>query len=268
MHQYEQETGKKAIWRGIITEGFKKWQKGERVYPKEKERINVLISEERKNLWQQFANENEYATLSKLIREAMDFFINIQPTLSRIKQFEIYSHDIKEKLNAIKGFSQIIIEDYKDDLNWEALLKIKNIFDQSVSLEKIINIIQNTKKIENLHQDILIIDDDNPTFLILSEFFKKKGYTCIATSFGEESLEILNQLVPKLILIDILLPDIKGYDLCKKIREDKRFKKIPIFYITAVPEAEVFENLKESGANGYFLKPFNMNKFNILFDYL
>ncbi len=228
----------------------------------------MLISDEKKNVWQQFANENEYTTLSKLIREAVDFFIDIKPILSRFKQFEIYSHDIKEKLNAIKGFSQIVIEDYKDDLNWEALLKIKEIFDQSISIEKIINQIQNTKNIEDLYQDILIIDDDNPTKFILKDFFKKKGYTCATTSLGEESLEILNKFIPKLILLDILLPDIKGYDLCKKIRTDKRFKKIPIFYITAVPEAEVFENLKETGANGYFLKPFNMNKFNILFDYL
>ena len=49
MKKYEEETGKKAIWRGAVTESFKKWQKGEKVYPKEKERINLLVAKEKKD---------------------------------------------------------------------------------------------------------------------------------------------------------------------------------------------------------------------------
>jgi len=54
MEQYENETGKFAIWRGRITEGFRKWQKGEKIYEKNKERIMILVSEEIKSNWQNF----------------------------------------------------------------------------------------------------------------------------------------------------------------------------------------------------------------------
>jgi len=76
MEQYEQETGKKAIWRGIVTKDFLKWQKGERVYTKNKERINILVSEEKKDKWQNFAEMNKIPTISKLIRKSVDFYID------------------------------------------------------------------------------------------------------------------------------------------------------------------------------------------------
>ena len=57
MKQYEEETGKKAIWRDMITEGFKKWKKGEKIYDKDKERITFYLSPEIKEKWQIFAKK-------------------------------------------------------------------------------------------------------------------------------------------------------------------------------------------------------------------
>jgi len=64
MDDYEKETGKKAIWRGRVTESFKKWQKGEKIYEKNKERVMILVSDEIKKKWQAFIKENEIATIS------------------------------------------------------------------------------------------------------------------------------------------------------------------------------------------------------------
>ena len=75
MEKYEKETGKFAIWRDRITEGFKKWQKGEKIYEKNKERIMILVSEEIKSKWQQFIKNNDYSTISKLVRDALKIFI-------------------------------------------------------------------------------------------------------------------------------------------------------------------------------------------------
>ena len=74
--------------------------------------------------------------------------------------------------------------------------------------------------------------------------------------------------VPKLILLDIFLPDITGYEVCQRIRTNEKLKKIPLFYITAVPEGEVSEKVKDTGADGYFLKPFDITSFTRLFEYL
>ena len=172
------------------------------------------------------------------------------------------------KLSSIKGFSQMLIEEYKDELSWDLLLKIKEIYDKSINIEKIMNKIFNKDRIEKDQYDILIVDDDDSTIHLISDFFIKKGYSCKSTSTGSETLELLKSLKPKIILIDVILSDYNGYEICKKIKARRDLKDISIFYITAVPETEVFKKTKESGADGYFLKPFNMLEFNTLLNYL
>jgi len=268
MKQFELETGKKAKWRGIVTEAFKKWQKGERVYSKNKERINILVSEERKNRWQDFAEANEISTISELIRESVEDYIESKSKLKKLEDFSKISHNLKEELSSIKGFSQILIEQYKDELSWDVLLKLKEIFDKSVNVEKLLIGILNDQEEEIGNYDILIVDDDNSTVYLISEFFKKKGYIIKSSGLGNEVLDLLKKNLPKLILLDILLPDSDGYEICKAIKSDKHFKEIRIYYITAVPESEIKKNLKKTGADGYFLKPFDMAQFNILLKYL
>ena len=268
MKKYENETGKKAIWRGVITKDFKKWQKGEKIYVEDKERINILVSEEKKRKWEKFANNNGINSLSKLIRDSVDFNIAIKPKLEEFNNFYKLIHSLKEKLSSIKGFSQLLIEEHKDELSWDALLKIKEIIDKSLNIEKIISDIFNTHKVENLQYDILIVDDDPSTINLISSYFNNRGYSYLDTALGNSAIELLEKKVPKLVLLDILLPDVSGYDICKKIKTDKKLKDVLVFYITAVPEAEVHSKMSETKADGYFLKPFNINEFKILLNYL
>jgi len=268
MEKYEEETGKKAIWRGVITKDYERWQKGEKIYVEEKERINVLVSEEKKKKWEEFVNENKIKALSKLIRDSVDFYIDTIPKVNELKSFYNSIHNLKEKLSSIKGFAQLLIEEHKDELSWDVLLKIKEIIDQSLSIEKLLTDIFEKHKFENSHYDILIIDDDPSTINLISSYFENKGYSHLDTHLGNNAIKLLEKTVPKLILLDILLPDGSGYDICKKIKDDDKLKHIPIFYITAVPESEVHKKLKETNANGYFLKPFNISEFKVLLNYL
>ena len=178
MEEYENETGKFAIWRGRITEGFKKWQKGEKIYEKDKERIMLLVSEEIKKKWQDFIKNYNYPTISKLIRDSVNFFIDVREKSRSIKTISQISHDLKESLTIIKGYSQILLENYKDQLDWDLALKLKTIYDQSLILEnKIINNLEKSD-IENFEYDILIVEDDFLTINLLLDFFNAKGYKC------------------------------------------------------------------------------------------
>ena len=268
MEDYEKETGKFAIWRGRVTEGFKKWQKGEKIYEKDKERIMILVSVEVKSKWQNFAKKFEYTTVSKLIREAVSFFIKLKENISSRKPLPQISHELKEVLTIIKGYSHLLFEEYKDQLDLDIMLKIKTIYDQSLILEdKIINNLEQPKLGEYPY-DILIIEDELLTINLLVDYFRMKNYTCKYVLTGEEALEEIKSNIPKLILLDILLPDIDGFEICRKIKSNENLKKVPVFYITAVPRSKVVEKMIETGADGYFLKPFDFSKFKILFDYL
>ncbi len=268
MIRFEKEIGKKAIWKGLVTEKFKKWQKGEKIYNQDKERIGILVSEEAKTRWQDFANTNNITTISKLIRMAVDFYIDYTLKTPSERDYAQLSYDLKESLTSIKGFSQLIIEKFSNTLDPDILLRIKEIYSQSLLLENNIKIIQNDRETDNNIYDILIIEDDAPTIMVLTDFFELKGYTCRGALSGSKGLEELNRSTPKLIILDVILNDISGYEICNKIKSNENLKKIPVFYITAIPESEVVERLKETGANGFFLKPFNFSQFEILFDYL
>ena len=270
MMRFEKETRKKALWKGVVTEKFKKWQRGEKIYNQDKERIGILVSEESKTRWQDFANNNNISTISKLIRMAVDFYIDYTLKTPSERDFAQLSYDIKESLTSIKGFSQLIIEKFSNELDSNILLRIKEIYNQSLLLENNIKEIQIDKETETETDtyDILIIEDDAPTIMVLTDFFELKGYTCKGVLSGNKGLEELNRSTPKLIILDVILNDISGYEICSKIKSNENLKEIPVFYITAIPESEVVEKLKETGANGFFLKPFNFSQFEILFDYL
>lgn len=275
MLQYEAETNKYSIWKGVITEGFRKWQHGEKIYDRDKERISLYVSEEIKIKWLTFIKKNNYSTISKLIRESVNYYItkktklinNRFPKLNKNTIANI-SHALKEPLTTIKGFSQLLLENYKDDLSEIVLTTIQNIFDSSLLLEnKIINILDDIK-VETAQYDILLIEDDLSTIRLLTSYFESKGYVCKGVISGTRGIEELRSAKPKLILLDIILPDLSGYDLCKMIKADKKFQDIPVFLLTAIPGSEVEKNLSETNANGFILKPFDFSDFDFLTEYL
>jgi len=275
MKQYEEETDKYAIWRETITEGFKKWLKGEKIYDRDKERISLYVSENTKIEWQEFIKSHNYSTISKLIRESVNDYIRKESNLISNNMLKLdnqtitnISHALKEPLTSIKGFSQLLIENYKEELDEDVFILIQNIFDQSLLLEnKIVNILDNIKT-ESSQYDILLIEDDLATIRLLTSYFESKGYSCQGVVSGTKGIEELRNNVPKIVLLDIILPDLSGYDISKMIKSDNNLKHIPVFLLTAIPGSEVEKHMDDIQADGYILKPFDFADFEILFKHL
>ena len=281
MEEFENETGKRAIWRGNVTETFRKWQRGENNIDIEKERISLYVDRELKDEWQNFGKKNGYPTLSKLIRDALRFFIEYRSKIIiKDKNVDIdllssLSHDLKEPLTSIKGYLQLVIETFGSKLEDNILSIMKNILNQCLILED--KIIKNLDKIEfekddeadkKTKYDLLIIEDDVETVNLLTSYFESIGVSSKGVLSGFKSLKELKRTIPSLILLDIILPDINGYEILKRIKSDKRLKDIPVFFLTAIPSIEVEKKVKELGATGAILKPFNLSDFDKLQKYL
>lgn len=275
---YKKETGGYAVWRNQITEAFKRWLKGEKIYTRDKERISLYVSDDTKDKWQEFINnhKDDFPSFSELIRQSVKTFIDdSDKAVSRLSKLDKrsisdISHDLKEPLTSIKGYSQFLFENdnYKSKLNEDIKDKLKNILDQSNLLEnRIVNFLDNIK-MQNHAYDILLIEDDLATIRLITSYFESKGYACKGVVSGSKGLEELGRAQPKVILLDIILPDLSGYDICKTIKSDKEFKKIPIYFLTAISGSEVERHLDDTKADGYILKPFNFSDFEIIFEIL
>ena len=277
MREYEETTDKYANWRGNITEGFMKWLKGEKIYDREKERISLYVADKTKEEWSEFikTHKDKYNTISKLIRESVNYFIKRESTLINEDLLKLdnqtltnISHALKEPLTSIKGFSQLLIENYRGEMEENVFNTIQNIFNQSLLLEnKIVTILDNIKT-ETSQYDILLIEDDLATIRLLTSYFESKGFSCKGVVSGTKGLEELTNNPPKLVLLDIILPDFSGYDICKRIKASKELQNISVYLLTAIPGSEVEKNLEDSNADGYILKPFDFSDFEVIFQYL
>ncbi len=281
MERFENETGKRAIWRGSITESFKKWQNGEEDFEADKERISLYVSKNIKDEWLNFASNNDYSTLSKLIREALKFFIKYRSKIIvKDKNLDIdllssLSHDLKEPLTSIKGYLQLIIESHGNKVEDKVISIINNVLGQCTILEN--KIIEYLEKFEYakeeqidrfMEYDILLIEDDAETVSLLTSYFKSLGISCQGVLSGFRGLKELKRHIPKLILLDIILPDINGYEVVKRIRTNNKLKEIPVFFLTAIPHVEVEKKIQDLGVTGTILKPFNLSDFDEIQEYL
>jgi len=278
MKRYKEENDKYAIWRGAITEGFKKWLKGEKIYTRDKERISLYVDDKIKGNWQKFINKNKksFPTFSELIRQSVKSFMEdtsrVSNELSKLNPSTLsnISHALKEPLTSIKGYSQLLLEseEYKGKLSEHVEETIKNIFDQSNLLENIIKNFLDNIQPESTPCDILLIEDDLATIRLITSYFESKHYNCKGVISGTKGLEELRRVVPKVILLDIILPDLSGYDICQTIKTDSAYKKIPVYFLTAISASEIKKRLNETLADGYILKPFNFSDFKVIFEIL
>jgi DNA-binding response OmpR family regulator len=107
---------------------------------------------------------------------------------------------------------------------------------------------------------ILLIEDDSDLFSLLQYNLEKEGFALTGLQTGKGAIELCRQVRPDLILLDIMLPDSDGLDICKGIRKDPDLAATPIIFLTArAAETDRIVGL-EIGANDYVVKPFSVRE--------
>lgn len=107
---------------------------------------------------------------------------------------------------------------------------------------------------------ILIIDDEEDLVVLLSAELESAGYDIISALDGEEGYVQYLQEKPDLIILDIRMPKLNGFAVCKKIRRENQDTKTPILMLTAVQEDADRLIGRVAGAERYITKPFSMEK--------
>jgi signal transduction histidine kinase len=106
--------------------------------------------------------------------------------------------------------------------------------------------------------NILIVDDIPENLFLLGKTLQREGYDISYASDGDQAIKIARKLKPDLILLDILMPNMNGYEVCKVIKETKEISDIPVIFLTALSDStQVIEGFKV-GAADFISKPFNI----------
>ena len=107
---------------------------------------------------------------------------------------------------------------------------------------------------------ILIVDDDEMVLIALDELLRPEGYEVHTLTSGSEALKRLDQNGYDLLVLDIIMPEMDGFELCKKIREKEDFRETPIVFLTAKSQEEDRAQGIEAGANLFLSKPISPEK--------
>ena len=107
-------------------------------------------------------------------------------------------------------------------------------------------------------QKILIIDDEQDIVETLQFTLETEGYECHTAFDGEEGLRLAKELFPDLIILDVMMPKMNGFKICRLLKYDNAYKNIPIIMLTARSQDEDKSLGEETGANEYVTKPFEL----------
>lgn len=106
-------------------------------------------------------------------------------------------------------------------------------------------------------KSILVIDDDEGFLKSVRRVLINNGYGVLTTNQGEKGLKIAKTQVPDLIILDVILPGLKGRDVCLKLKEDERTRKIPVMFVTAKDSLDDVRAEMSVGGLSHLTKPLN-----------
>ena len=114
-----------------------------------------------------------------------------------------------------------------------------------------------TAPLATLTGNLLVVDDNEDNRIVLARRLEKQGYRIFSAENGREALEALEKQDFDLILLDIMMPEMNGYQVLESLKADHRLRSVPVIVISAVDELDSVVRCIELGAEDYLTKPFN-----------
>ena len=110
--------------------------------------------------------------------------------------------------------------------------------------------------LDKLNKNVLIVDDNEENRYVLEIICKSLGYSTSSVENGQKAIEFLQKSTPILILLDLVMPVMDGFETLKRVRENKKTQSLPIIMVSSVDETESVLKCLQKGADDYITKPF------------
>ncbi|MCX7020220.1 MAG: response regulator [bacterium] len=107
---------------------------------------------------------------------------------------------------------------------------------------------------------IMAVDDESDLLLIVKTALFSEGYDVVTASNGADGLEIAKQKYPDLVILDMMMPEMDGFEVLRRLREIPRMQKTPVIMLTGVSEKARIRQAIDSGIEYYIVKPFEFSE--------
>ena len=119
---------------------------------------------------------------------------------------------------------------------------------------------EKAKLVEKVMPIVLAVDDDPAVLRIIESQLSRHDFEVKTASNGGEALDILKSLTPAVLILDVMMDGISGYDLCHVVKRDKRLQNVPVIFLTSRGTPQDFKTGHDLGAVIYMVKPLKVEK--------
>ena len=211
------------------------------------------------------------STMIEMLGSVSTLSADSQTELSRLR------HDLRNAIGLVDGFGDILLEDCDDEQACDYIRQIRHqsrLFqgrlehfdlsdDDKAASDPIAEIFKSFKRgiirddQEHMAASILVVDDNDSSRDLLAHQLQRQNYMVIEAASGERCLEIMRSAEPDLVLLDLVMPDMNGYEVLQVIRGDEALRRIPVVVVSGMQDEEGAVRCIDAGASDYLLKPVN-----------
>ena len=110
---------------------------------------------------------------------------------------------------------------------------------------------------------IMVVDDDEDFTTLYKQYLRRAGFDAVAENESSKVMERVHATEPDLILLDLMMPEPDGFQLCRMLRADPKFQRTPIIIVTALTDEDSKIVAIGAGANAYLTKPFHIDELKL-----
>lgn len=110
---------------------------------------------------------------------------------------------------------------------------------------------------------VLMVDDDPANLRFLGKVLKEEGYQLYVAANGQQALDMAERIAPDLILLDVLMPDLDGFQVCERLKHSSATKRIPVIFLTSIDDRDSVVTAFKLGAVDYITKPFDKHELRV-----
>ena len=196
-----------------------------------------------------------------------------------------FKHDLRNSVGAISGYSEIILEELEDadDLSEDARTYLDNQLADSTKLLQMLDTLfqaerefgedsdaeldvdihsvfdsferSDNETTKTISGRILVVDDNDSNRNLLAHQLRRQGHDISTAPSGRQALEMIRESAPDLILLDLFMPDMNGFDVLREMHKDEDLRAVPVIIITGLSDKEAAVKCIEAGAFDLLIKP-------------